>query len=101
MFIDDSYPLYDLVLMPKRSHKEDWIEAIRVFIRDILGNKNWEVVNNKEKTMLGIRFEDGTRSYKYIPYKWQRAIRVGLKSIKFKSFIDHPFELKKISNLTF
>ena len=87
--------------MPKRSHTEDWIEAIRVFIRDTLGNKNWQIVKNKEKTMLGIRFEDGTRTYKYIPYKWQRAIRVGLKSIKFKSFIDHPFELKKISNLTF
>ena len=87
--------------MPKRSHIEDWIEVIRVFIRDTFGNKNWQIVKNKEKTMLGIRFEDGTRSCKYIPYKWQRAICVGLKSIKFKSFIDHPFELKKISNLTF
>ena len=87
--------------MPKRSHTEDWIEAIRVFIRDTFGNKNWQIVKNKEKTILGIRFEDVTRTYKYIPYKLQRAILVGLRSIKFKSFIDHPFELKKISNLTF
>ena len=101
MFIDASSPFYDLVLMPKRSHTEDWIEAIRVFIRDTLGNKNWQIIENKGKARLGIRFEDGTRTYKYLPYKWQRAIRVGLKSIKFKSFIDHPFELKKISNLTF
>ena len=59
--------------MPKLSQTEDWVEAIRVFIRDTLGNKNWQIVKNKEKTMLGIRFEDGTRSYKYIPYKWQRS----------------------------
>ena len=39
--------------MPKRSHTEDWIEAIRVFIRDTLGNKNWQIVKNKEKTMIG------------------------------------------------
>ena len=87
--------------MPKLSQTEDWVEAIRVFIRDTLGNKNWQIAKNKGKTMLGIRFEDGSRSYKYIPEKWQRAIRVGLRSIKFKIFIDHPFELNKISNLTF
>ena len=60
--------------MPKRSHTEDWIEAIRVFIRDTLGNKNCQIVKNKEKIMLGIRFEDGTRTYKYIPYKWLRDL---------------------------
>tara|TARA_B100000886_G_scaffold329323_1_gene278581 strand:- start:54 stop:317 length:264 start_codon:yes stop_codon:yes gene_type:complete len=87
--------------MPKLSQTEDWVEAIRVFIRDTLGNKNWQIAKNKGKTMLGIRFEDGSRSYKYISYKWQRAKLVGLRSIKFKSFIDHPFELKKISNFTF
>ena len=54
--------------MPKRSHTEDWIEAIRVFIRDQLGNKNWQIRESKGKTRLGIRFEDGTRTYKYIPY---------------------------------
>ena len=42
--------------MPKLSQTEDWVEAIRVFIRDTLGNKNWQIVKNKEKTMLGIRF---------------------------------------------
>ena len=51
-----SSPLYDLVLMPKRSHTEDWIEAIRVVIRDTLGNKNWQIVKNKEKTIIGLRF---------------------------------------------
>ena len=51
---------------------------IKVFIRDTLENKNWQIVKSKEKTLLGIRFEDGTRTYNYIPNKWQWAIRVGL-----------------------
>ena len=58
--------------MPKISQTEDWVEAIRVFIRDTLGNKNWQIVKNKEKAMLGIRFEDGTRTYKNITYNWLR-----------------------------
>ena len=60
MFIDlsapPSAPLYDLVLMPKRSQTEDWVEAIRVFIRDTLGNKNWQIRESKGKARLGIRF---------------------------------------------
>ena len=88
--------------MSKRSQEEDWVQALRTFLKDQLGNKNWQLVEKKAgKTALGIRYEDGPRSFKYIPYKWQRAIVVEFKSIKFKSFIDHPFELKKISNLTF
>ena len=72
--------------MPKLIETDDRVSALRTFIRDTLGNKNWQIVKNKEKKMLGIRFEDGTRTYKYLPYQWQRALRVGLK---------------KISNLTF
>ena len=64
--------------MPKLSQTEDWVEAIRVFIRDTLGNKNWQIVKNKEKTMLGIRFEDGTRTYKYLPYQWKEPYVLGL-----------------------
>ena len=37
MFIDASYPLYVLVLMPKLSYTEDWIEAIRVLEEILLG----------------------------------------------------------------
>ena len=70
MFIELSAPLYDLVLMPKRSQKEDWVDAIRIFIRDSLGNKNWQIRESKEKARLGIRFDDGIRTYKNIPYKW-------------------------------
>ena len=48
------------MIMPKRSYTEDWIEAIRVFIRvfirDTLGNKSWQIVKNKEKTIIGLRF---------------------------------------------
>ena len=63
-------PLYDLVLMPKRSQKEDWVAAIRISIRDTLGNKNWQIRESKGKASLGIRFDNGTRTYKNIPYKW-------------------------------
>ena len=78
--------------MPKRSQTEDWVEAIRVFIRDQLGNKNWQIVKNKEKTMLGIRFDDGTRGYKYIPYKWQRS-----NQNEIRHFIEavHYLHIKK------
>ena len=78
--------------MPKLSQTEDWVEAIRVFIRDTLGNKNWQIVKNKEKTMLGIRFEDGTRTYKYIPYKWQRT-----NQNEIRHFIEavHYLHIKK------
>ena len=44
------------MLTLKRSHTEDWIETTRVFVRDTLGNKNWQIVKNKEKTMLEVRF---------------------------------------------
>tara|TARA_A100001388_G_scaffold52729_1_gene35827 strand:+ start:7218 stop:7322 length:105 start_codon:yes stop_codon:yes gene_type:complete len=29
--------------MPKLLQKEDWVEAIRVFIKDTLGNNNWQI----------------------------------------------------------
>ena len=70
--IELSAPLYDLllVLMPKRSQTEDWIDAIRIFIRDTLGNKNWQIRESKGKARLGIRFDDGTRTYKTSLTKW-------------------------------
>ena len=34
------------------TQKEDWVEAIRVFIRDNLENKNWLIVKNKEKNIV-------------------------------------------------
>ena len=37
MFIDASYPLYELVFMTKLSHTKDWIEAIRVLEEILLG----------------------------------------------------------------
>ena len=40
------------------------------FIRDTLGNKNWQIRGSKGKSRLGIRFDHGTRTYKNIPYKW-------------------------------
>ena len=48
--------------MPTKKPQEDWVESLRVFIRDTLGNKNWQIIENKGKARLGIRFEDGTRT---------------------------------------
>ena len=50
--------------------QEDWVNDIRIFIRDTLGNKNWQIRESKGKARLGIRFDDGTKTYKNIPYKW-------------------------------
>ena len=89
MFISSSAPFsappYNLV--PSRKPVEDWIEAIRVFIRDTLGNKNWQIRESKGKVRLGIRFDDGTRRYWNVPYKWQR---VNAKAIqKFIEEVHH------------
>ena len=46
------------------------MDAIRIVIRDTLGNKNWQIRESKGKASLGIRFDDGTRTYKNILYKW-------------------------------
>ena len=63
MFIElsapPSAPLYDLVLMPKRSQTEDGVDAIRIFIRDALGNKNWQF---KETCFEPIHFY-GTKNH--------------------------------------
>ena len=60
--------------MPKKTQTEDWVEAIRIFLRDQLGNENWQIrKGERDKVRLGIRFESGKRTYKYLPYKWQRT----------------------------
>ena len=79
--------------MNKRSQVEDWVKALRVFLKDQLGNKNWQLVEKKAgKTALGIRYEDGSRSFKYIPYKWQRA-----NQAKIRHFVEavHYLHIKK------
>ena len=79
--------------MPKLSQTEDWVEAIRVFIRDTLGNKNWQIrKGERDKVRLGIRFEDGTRTYKYLPYTWQRS-----NQNEIRHFIEavHYLHIKK------
>ena len=68
-------------MQAKRS-TEDWVESIRTFLRDELG-ANWQIVKNKGKVMLGIRFDDGSRTYKYLPYRWERA-----KQGKIRQFIE-------------
>jgi len=77
--------------MPVKSNNEDWILAIRVFIKDTLG-ASWQITKNKNKVMLGIRFKDGSRTYTYLPYKWQRS-----NQGKIRDFIEqvHTLRVKK------
>ena len=77
--------------MQSRSNNEDWVLALRVFIKDTLGT-SWQITNNKGKVMLGIRFKDGARTYTYLPYKWQRS-----NQGKIRDFIEqiHTLHVKK------
>ena len=55
--------------MTGRSQQEDWVLALGVFIKDTLGT-SWQIILNKGKVRLGIKFDDRTRTYKNIHYKW-------------------------------
>ncbi len=61
--------------MPSRRPTEDWVLSLRTYIKTQLDKDvgtNWQIREGKGKVRLGIRFEDGTRTYKYLPYKWER-----------------------------
>jgi len=77
--------------MPVKSNTDDWILSIRTFIKDTIG-ASWQIIENKGKARLGIRFKDGTRTYTYLPYKWQRA-----NQGKIRDFIEqvHTLHVKK------
>lgn len=34
---------------------------------------NWQIRESQGKARLGIRFDDGTRTYENVPYKWLRS----------------------------
>ena len=38
----EKLPLTPECLFMPRSTTEDWVEAIKVFIKDTVGNKNWQ-----------------------------------------------------------
>ena len=40
-------------------------------MRDSFG-KNWQIREDNGRTRLGVRFADGSRKYKNLPYLWQR-----------------------------
>ena len=73
--------------MQSRSEQEDWVVALRVFIKDTMGD-SWQITQNKGKVMLGIRFKDKSRTYTYLPYKWQRS-----NQGKIRSFIEEVWNL--------
>ena len=83
--------------MPTKRQAEDWVASLRIFIRDSLGNKNWQIVNKKsDKTALGVRFDDGSRIFKYIPYKWQR-----INAPQIRKFIEDVHDLHIRKNIPF
>ena len=58
--------------MPSGKTTEDWVLSLRTYIKTQLdkdAGTNWQIIENKGKARLGIRFDDGTRTYKYLPYK--------------------------------
>ena len=77
--------------MPSRSINEDWVLALRVFLKDTLGT-SWQIRETKGKARLGIVFKDGTRVFRYTPYKWQRS-----NQGKIRHFIEavHHLHIKK------
>ena len=77
--------------MPSRSEQEDWVLALRVFLKDTLGTA-WQIRETKGKARLGISFKDGTRVFRYMPYKWQRS-----NQGKIRDFIEqiHILHIKK------
>tara|TARA_B100002051_G_C16285254_1_gene415495 strand:+ start:107 stop:259 length:153 start_codon:yes stop_codon:yes gene_type:complete len=40
--------------MPKLTETEDWVSALRTFVRDTLGNKNWQI--RKGETQRAVKF---------------------------------------------
>ena len=82
--------------MPAKKEQETWVDALRVFMRDEFG-KNWTIVEDKGRARMGVRFSDGTRKYKYLPYEWKRKnaneIRHFIEAIYFSHIKKKvPFE---------
>ena len=77
--------------MPSRSEQEDWVLALRLFLKDTLGTA-WQIRETKGKARLGISFKDGSRVFRYMPYKWQRS-----NQGKIRNFIEevHTLHIKK------
>ena len=70
--------------MPKLTETDDWVSALRTFIRDQLGNKNWQIrKGERDKVRLVVRFDDNSRKTWYLPYLWQRT-----NAKQIQSFIE-------------
>ena len=91
--------------MPGKVSSPDWVQNIRGFLRDSIG-PSWQIRESKGKARLGIRFEDGTRIYKNLPFRWERSQQANLRTfiedvhrlhIEKKLPIDEAFERVKQS----
>lgn len=58
--------------MRKRSSNPDWVQALRTLLRRELGPA-WCVVEQRGKTKLNVRLDDGTRAYATLPISWEAA----------------------------
>ncbi|WP_036891827.1 MULTISPECIES: hypothetical protein [Prochlorococcus] len=73
--------------MKARSTSEEWVRSVRSYLSNQL-NSNWQITQNKGKVMLGIRWADGDRTYKYLPFRWERT-----NHGKIQSFIEEVHDL--------
>jgi len=64
---------------------EDWVVSLRTFLRDELGS-SWQIKAKKGTCQLRVRLEDGTRVYRHLGLKWNKAsspkIRVAVEEIR-------------------
>ena len=71
--------------MKPRSENEDWVISLRTFLRDELG-ASWQVKEKRGSTNLRIRLEDGSRIYRNLGLKWNKAnspkIRASVEEIR-------------------
>jgi len=58
--------------MRKRSSNPDWVQALRTLLRRELGPA-WCVVEQRGKTKLNVRLDDGSRAYATLPITWEAA----------------------------
>ena len=71
--------------MKPRSENEDWVISLRTFLRDEFG-ASWQVKEKRGSTNLRIRLEDGSRIYRNLGLKWNKAnspkIRASVEEIR-------------------
>jgi len=58
--------------MRARTSNPDWVQALRTLLRSEIGSA-WCVVEQRGRTKLNVRLDDGTRAYATLPISWDAA----------------------------